>query len=193
MLRGCIGSRLSSTKGLVPRPGSSRKSWGTRWPMPARLRRRARVSQSSRFGHCRRNVGAQSTRIYATLDQRPCRTRADTLAHVAWTTGHDHAPHRATGPALTFLAPVLLRLRGLKFQSRDESQISAVDLTRIDLCWSAVAGLSMLEPIRGADFQTRGLLWRLRPVNPGASRRAWPWRRPIVLQSALLPPASPDF
>ncbi len=52
----------------------------------------------------------------------------------------------------------LLRLRGLKFRNRDESQVSAMDLTRIDLCWSAVAGLSMIEPIRGADFQTRGLL-----------------------------------
>ncbi len=62
----------------------------------------------------------------------------------------------------------LLRLRGLKFQSRDESQISAVDLTRIDLCWSAVAGLSMLEPIRGADFQTRGLLLALKAGEPGA-------------------------
>jgi hypothetical protein len=57
---------------------------------------------------------------------------------------------------------LLLKLRGFKFQKRDESQISAVDLTRIDLCWSAVAGLSMSEPIRGAEFQTRGLLLALR-------------------------------
>jgi eukaryotic-like serine/threonine-protein kinase len=55
-----------------------------------------------------------------------------------------------------------LRLRGLSFTNRDESEISAMDLTRIDLCWSAVEGLSMSEPIRGADFQTRGLLLALR-------------------------------
>ena len=66
----------------------------------------------------------------------------------------------------------LLKLRGLKFQKRDESQISAMDLTRIDLCWSAVAGLSMSEPIRGADFQTRGLLLALRAGEPLRIARA---------------------
>ena len=66
----------------------------------------------------------------------------------------------------------LLKLRGLKFQKRDESQISAMDLTRIDLCWSAVAGLSMSEPIRGADFQSRGLLLALRAGEPLRIARA---------------------
>ena len=65
-----------------------------------------------------------------------------------------------------------LRLRGLRFHERDESQVSPMDLTRIDLCWSAVTGLSMIEPIRGADFQTRGLLLALRAGEPFRIARA---------------------
>lgn len=60
----------------------------------------------------------------------------------------------------------ILRCRGLHFQPRDEGQVPATDLRRIDLCWSAVAGLSMYEPIRGADFQARGLLMALRAGEP---------------------------
>jgi eukaryotic-like serine/threonine-protein kinase len=65
-----------------------------------------------------------------------------------------------------------LRLRGFRFDQRDETQVSAMELTRIDLCWSAVAGLSMIEPIRGADFQVRGLLLALRAGEPFRIARA---------------------
>jgi len=66
----------------------------------------------------------------------------------------------------------LLRLRGLSFRRREESQVRPLDLTRIDVCWSAVAGLSMVEPVRGADFQTRGLLLALKAGEPERLVRA---------------------
>ncbi len=57
---------------------------------------------------------------------------------------------------------IKLRSRGLRFYSRDASQISAEDLTRIDICWAAATGLGILDPIRAADFQARCLLLALR-------------------------------
>ncbi len=79
-------------------------------------------------------------------------------------------PRRALASLLVRRA--LLRLRGLSFRSRDESQISAEHLTRIDLCWTAVAGLSIIDPILGADFQTRGFLLALQAGEPYRIARA---------------------
>src|SRR5205085_4424994 len=52
------------------------------------------------------------------------------------------------------------------------SQLSAERLTRIDLCWSAASGLSIIDPICGAEFQTRGLLLALRAGEPYRVARA---------------------
>jgi serine/threonine protein kinase len=65
-----------------------------------------------------------------------------------------------------------LRLRGLDFRERDPSQIAPADLTRIDVCWSAGAGLSVVDTIRGADFQARGLLLSLAAGEPSRIARA---------------------
>jgi serine/threonine protein kinase len=79
-------------------------------------------------------------------------------------------PRRALASLL--IRRALLRLRGLSFRARDESQVSAEHLTRIDLCWTAVAGLSIIDPILGADFQTRGFLLALQAGEPYRIARA---------------------
>jgi serine/threonine protein kinase/tetratricopeptide (TPR) repeat protein len=78
-------------------------------------------------------------------------------------------PGRALASLL--LRRALLRIRGLGFRLRDVSQVSAQDLTRIDLCWTAV-GLLFVDPIRGASFQTLGLLLALRAGEPYRIARA---------------------
>ncbi len=54
-----------------------------------------------------------------------------------------------------------LRVRGLGYRQRDAREISAAELIRIDVCWSASTGLSVVDTIRGADFQSRCLLLAL--------------------------------
>src|SRR5262249_2275782 len=60
------------------------------------------------------------------------------------------------------------------------SQVSAEDLARVDVCWSAAAGLSLVDPCRGADFQTRGFLLALRAGEPYRVARA------MALEAALV-------
>jgi len=59
-----------------------------------------------------------------------------------------------------------LYLRGLSFRRRDPSEVASADLARIDVCWAAVAGLSVVDFIRAAGFQSRGLLLALRAGEP---------------------------
>jgi hypothetical protein len=56
-----------------------------------------------------------------------------------------------------------IRLRGLLgHRVRDSGTATARQQTRIDVCWSAAIGLSIIDPIRGALFQARGLFLALR-------------------------------
>jgi hypothetical protein len=81
-----------------------------------------------------------------------------------------HSPRRALASLLWHRAR--LRVRGLRFDERDESQVSAVELTRSDVSWSASAGLSIIDNVRGADFQCRNLLQALRTGEPHRIARA---------------------
>jgi len=60
----------------------------------------------------------------------------------------------------------LLWIRGLNFREREAGNIPPKDLAKIDICWSAGVGLILVDPIRGADFQARGLLLALRAGEP---------------------------
>jgi serine/threonine protein kinase len=91
--------------------------------------------------------------VLASVDMSLPSTRGRALASLLW--------HRA-----------LLRLRTPRFRRVDESQVSKAALTRIDLCWTAVAGLSAVDPVMGALYQSRGLLLALRAGEPHRIVRA---------------------
>src|SRR5206468_8414908 len=65
-----------------------------------------------------------------------------------------------------------VRLRGLWFREREESQIAPEELIRIDTCWSVASGLSMIDTIRGREFQMRHLLLALKAGEPYRVARA---------------------
>jgi hypothetical protein len=80
------------------------------------------------------------------------------------------------GALLSLLARRLwLLFRGVRFRERDASQVSAEQLTRIDICWSVAMSLSIVDTVRAADFQARNLLLALRAGEPYRVARALAW------------------
>lgn len=69
-------------------------------------------------------------------------------------------PQRALASLLS--RRLWLRFRGLGYTRRDPTQVSPEVLTRIDILRSVATGLSMIDVIHGADFNTRHLLAALR-------------------------------
>jgi hypothetical protein len=60
-----------------------------------------------------------------------------------------------------------LRLRGLGFRRQSERDVPPQELRCLDACSAAAVGLSMVDTIQGAYFQTRALLLALRAGEPG--------------------------
>src|SRR5262249_31432587 len=58
------------------------------------------------------------------------------------------------------------------FRERDPGAVPPEELSRIDICWAAVAGLSLIDPVPAAVFQTRNLLLALRAGEPYRIARA---------------------
>jgi hypothetical protein len=66
-----------------------------------------------------------------------------------------------------------VRMRGSAFRQRSPAALAADARTRIDTCWSLAAGLSIVEPVLGADFQARHLLLALDAGEPYRVARAF--------------------
>jgi hypothetical protein len=82
----------------------------------------------------------------------------------------------ASTPRRALLSLLLRRaqlwLRGLHFQQRDAARISPRELNRIDTCWSVAMALTMVDPVRATDFETRHLLLALDAGDLGRIVRA---------------------
>jgi hypothetical protein len=65
-----------------------------------------------------------------------------------------------------------LRLRGLRFREREESQLSPELLTKIDACWGAAGGFAVVHPVLGAALQGEHLRLALDAGEPYRIARA---------------------
>lgn len=93
-------------------------------------------------------------------------------------------PATTAGAVASLLAQrARLRVRGIGFRDRPETAIAARDLARIDACWAAVVSLSMVDTVRGADFQARNLRLALDAGEPYRVCRALAWES--AMESAM--------
>jgi serine/threonine protein kinase len=84
--------------------------------------------------------------------------------------GFPRTPHAALASLIYHRAR--LALRGLGAVERAESEIPPEQLRRLDVCWSVASGLSLVDMVRGADFQCRSLLLALEAGEPHRLARA---------------------
>ena len=90
---------------------------------------------------------------------------------------HDIELPQSSGGILVALLKNRFRLwlRGHDFKERRAEDISAEELMRIDVMWSASAGLSMSDIVLGAALQTRGLIEALNTGEIYRIARSMAW------------------
>ena len=94
------------------------------------------------------------------------------IRDVLGTIGLDLATSPRRALAGLVVRRALARVRGVSWRRRDASQIAPETLSRLDVFWAAATGLSMIDTIRGADFQTRHLALALATGEPRRVARA---------------------
>jgi eukaryotic-like serine/threonine-protein kinase len=67
---------------------------------------------------------------------------------------------------------LFVRARGLRHAVRPQSQLTRIEVERLDAAWTLACSLSLIDPIRGVDFQNRHLLLALRCGEPRRLLRA---------------------
>lgn len=78
-----------------------------------------------------------------------------------------HFPSTPRQALLSLLVSRLrMRWRGLRLQLRHADAVPRDQLTRIDICWSGGVGLGVIDTVRAAEFQARGLLLALDAGEP---------------------------
>jgi predicted Ser/Thr protein kinase len=70
------------------------------------------------------------------------------------------------------LRRIWLKIRGLGFREREASEVPPEELTRIDVAWSAAAGITRINATRGGELLVRNLLLALRCGEPSRIARA---------------------
>jgi serine/threonine protein kinase len=74
-----------------------------------------------------------------------------------------------------------LRWRGWRFTERDAKEVPPDQLLRIDICWSVMIGISMVDNLRGWDFHTRHALLALDAGEPYRIARALAAEAPFAV------------
>jgi serine/threonine protein kinase/tetratricopeptide (TPR) repeat protein len=81
-----------------------------------------------------------------------------------------HGIRMATSPAEALVSLLarraIVRVRGLSFKERQESDVPREQLQKLDACYSLAVGLGFIDPIQGADFQSRMLVEALAVGEP---------------------------
>ena len=85
-------------------------------------------------------------------------------------------PDAASGPSLrTIWKQGRTRWRGLNYRLRNVEELSIDELERVDLCWTATAGLCLYDWTSGAHFQALHLRHALDAGEPTRLVRALAW------------------
>jgi len=105
------------------------------------------------------------------------------LSHVLYMVGMELPPTARSAVTSLVVNRARLLLRGLRFRERDASLLTAHQLARIDICWSAAVGLAMVDPVRSAYFQAWQLRLALRAGEPYRVARALSVEVPVAALS----------